>query len=301
MVRPRPRRRTAVDVISRRVPPAGGPDLDAFLATRAEAAFDERGGAGAERPLSRRRLRRLRVGEADPPAPGGVRAHRRLAPRRGPPADGVRQAVRRVAAAARPNAAEAYARRILVRANVDESRRPWRRERTSLDGHDEAAPAGPSYEERSALRRRPPQLPPMQRKVVVLRHMARPVGVRDRRRARHLRGHGQEPHVAGHGRAARECWPRGIDNGSMAALRSLLTMNTLQADLDAAIPDAPLLPEVDDALRAGRSALRRRRRGTAAGVVAAAAAVVFATMTFTGAGPHTHGRTVLPTRRPIGW
>ena len=71
-----------------------------------------------------------------------------------------------------PNAAEAYARRTLVRANIDESRRPWRRERTSLNGHDEAAaPGGPSYEERSALVDALQQLPPMQRKVVVLRHM----------------------------------------------------------------------------------------------------------------------------------
>ena len=70
-----------------------------------------------------------------------------------------------------PAAAEAYARRILVRANVDESRRPWRRERTSLDGHDAAAATGPSYEERSALVDALQQLPLMQRKVVVLRHM----------------------------------------------------------------------------------------------------------------------------------
>jgi RNA polymerase sigma-70 factor (sigma-E family) len=70
-----------------------------------------------------------------------------------------------------PAAAEAYARRILVRANVDESRRPWRRERTSLDGHDGAAETGPSYEERSALVDALQQLPLMQRRVVVLRHM----------------------------------------------------------------------------------------------------------------------------------
>jgi RNA polymerase sigma factor (sigma-70 family) len=70
-----------------------------------------------------------------------------------------------------PNAAEAWARRTLVRANIDESRRPWRRERTSLDGHDEAAPALSSYEERSALVEVLQQLPAMQRKVVVLRHM----------------------------------------------------------------------------------------------------------------------------------
>ena len=70
-----------------------------------------------------------------------------------------------------PAAAEAYARRILVRANVDESRRPWRRERTSLDGHDRAASRG--RRTRSAARWSTPcsSCPTMQRKVVVLRHM----------------------------------------------------------------------------------------------------------------------------------
>ncbi len=70
-----------------------------------------------------------------------------------------------------PAAAEAYARRILVRANVDESRRPWRRESPGLDGLDRAAPVAPAYEERSALVDALQQLPAMQRKVVVLRHM----------------------------------------------------------------------------------------------------------------------------------
>ena len=70
-----------------------------------------------------------------------------------------------------PDAAEAYTRRILVRANIDESRRPWRRERTSLDGHDRPAETAPAYEERSALVEALQRLPAMQRKVVVLRHM----------------------------------------------------------------------------------------------------------------------------------
>jgi RNA polymerase sigma-70 factor (sigma-E family) len=70
-----------------------------------------------------------------------------------------------------PASAEGYARRILVRANVDESRRPWRRERTTLDGHDQAAARGATYEEHSALVDALQQLPTMQRKVVVLRHM----------------------------------------------------------------------------------------------------------------------------------
>jgi RNA polymerase sigma-70 factor (sigma-E family) len=70
-----------------------------------------------------------------------------------------------------PAAAESYARRILVRANVDESRRPWRRESPGLDGLDRSTSGGPEYEERSALVDALQQLPEMQRKVVVLRHM----------------------------------------------------------------------------------------------------------------------------------
>ena len=70
-----------------------------------------------------------------------------------------------------PAAAEPYVRRILVRANVDESRRPWRRESPGLDGLDRAAPTAGAPEERSALVDALQQLPEMQRKVVVLRHM----------------------------------------------------------------------------------------------------------------------------------
>jgi RNA polymerase sigma-70 factor (sigma-E family) len=65
---------------------------------------------------------------------------------------------------------EAYTRRIIVRANIDESRRPWRRERPGLDGHDPAARAELAPEERSALFDALQDLPEMQRKVVVLRH-----------------------------------------------------------------------------------------------------------------------------------
>jgi RNA polymerase sigma-70 factor (sigma-E family) len=70
-----------------------------------------------------------------------------------------------------PAAAEAYARRILVRANVDESRRPWRRERSGLEGHHGTTPTGSGFEDRSALVDALQQLPSMQRKVVVLRHL----------------------------------------------------------------------------------------------------------------------------------
>ena len=65
---------------------------------------------------------------------------------------------------------EAYCRRIIVRANIDEHRRPWRREHPGLDGHDGEAPTGVSVEDRSALFEALQGLPVMQRKVVVLRH-----------------------------------------------------------------------------------------------------------------------------------
>ena len=71
----------------------------------------------------------------------------------------------------RSAAEDAYVRRAITRAAIDESRRPWRRESPGLDGHDRAAPVGPAYEERSTLVDALQQLPAMQRKVVVLRHM----------------------------------------------------------------------------------------------------------------------------------
>lgn len=65
---------------------------------------------------------------------------------------------------------EAYCRQIMVRANIDESRRPWRRERPTdaLPDHPAAEPTEP--EERSALFDALQALPEQQRKVVVLRH-----------------------------------------------------------------------------------------------------------------------------------
>ena len=65
---------------------------------------------------------------------------------------------------------EAYTRQIIVRANIDEHRRPWRRERPGLDGHDPAARTELPVEDRSALFDALQALPVMQRKVVVLRH-----------------------------------------------------------------------------------------------------------------------------------
>lgn len=65
---------------------------------------------------------------------------------------------------------EAYARQIIVRANIDESRRPWRRERSGLNGHDPVARTELPVEERSALFDALQDLPIRQRKVIVLRH-----------------------------------------------------------------------------------------------------------------------------------
>jgi RNA polymerase sigma-70 factor (sigma-E family) len=66
---------------------------------------------------------------------------------------------------------EAYVRQIIVRANIDESRRPWRRrERSGLDGWDGAGRDELPYEERSALFEALQSLPAMQRRTVLLRH-----------------------------------------------------------------------------------------------------------------------------------
>jgi len=65
---------------------------------------------------------------------------------------------------------EAYVRQIIVRANLDEVRRPWwRRERTGLDGLDRAAPQ-PDVDTRDELFAALQALPEMQRSVVVLRY-----------------------------------------------------------------------------------------------------------------------------------
>ena len=68
----------------------------------------------------------------------------------------------------RKGAEEAYARRILVRANIDEHRRPWRREVTGLSGPEPAAED--HHDEPGPLVDALQRLPEMQRKVVVLRH-----------------------------------------------------------------------------------------------------------------------------------
>lgn len=66
---------------------------------------------------------------------------------------------------------DAYVRQIIVRCHLDERRRGWfRRERPGLDGHDGPGRNPMPTEERSALVDALQALPPMQRRVVVLRH-----------------------------------------------------------------------------------------------------------------------------------
>ena len=64
---------------------------------------------------------------------------------------------------------DAYVRRTIARTTIDESRRPWRRERSGLDGLDrehESADLAARDDLVAALQR----LPEMQRTTVVLRH-----------------------------------------------------------------------------------------------------------------------------------
>jgi RNA polymerase sigma-70 factor (sigma-E family) len=67
---------------------------------------------------------------------------------------------------------EAFARRIIVNCSRDEGRRPWRRERSSLDGVEEPAAPAPDYEDQAALMHALRQLPARQRQTVVLRYFS---------------------------------------------------------------------------------------------------------------------------------
>ncbi|WP_406035864.1 SigE family RNA polymerase sigma factor [Nocardioides sp. NBC_00163] len=64
---------------------------------------------------------------------------------------------------------EAYVRTILVRAHIDQTRRPWWKRERSGDLPERPGPAD-QVEERSELFAALQALPEMQRKVVVLRH-----------------------------------------------------------------------------------------------------------------------------------
>lgn len=67
-------------------------------------------------------------------------------------------------------AEDAYARRTIMRAHLDERRRPWRRERPGLDQVDPAAPDRLAYDEVDALLTALRSLPARQRATVVLRY-----------------------------------------------------------------------------------------------------------------------------------
>ncbi|WP_166354408.1 SigE family RNA polymerase sigma factor [Phytoactinopolyspora limicola] len=70
----------------------------------------------------------------------------------------------------RDGAEDAYVRRIIVRAFLDEKRRPWRREKVGLDGFDMAAPESLPLEDSDALLAALKGLPARQRATVVLRY-----------------------------------------------------------------------------------------------------------------------------------
>ena len=75
----------------------------------------------------------------------------------------------------RSGSVDAYARQVLVRAFLDERRRPWRRERPAADPPDRAAPgdASGAVTERAALEVALRRLPRTQRAVLVLRYWGR--------------------------------------------------------------------------------------------------------------------------------
>jgi len=70
----------------------------------------------------------------------------------------------------RDGAEEAYLRRIIVRADIDDRRRPWRRERDVPPGLDPAAREGLGVAHRLSMYAALQELPDAQRRVVVLRH-----------------------------------------------------------------------------------------------------------------------------------
>lgn len=65
---------------------------------------------------------------------------------------------------------DAFVRRIIVNCHADERRRPWRRERSLLDGVEPRDHSPSSTEDRAVLMQALAELPPRQRRTVVLRY-----------------------------------------------------------------------------------------------------------------------------------
>ena len=65
---------------------------------------------------------------------------------------------------------DAFARRVMVNANIDETRRPWRRERVGVEEDDLDGVVADTGEDRDVLLSALAGLPPRQRAAVVLRH-----------------------------------------------------------------------------------------------------------------------------------
>jgi RNA polymerase sigma-70 factor (sigma-E family) len=72
--------------------------------------------------------------------------------------------------ASRLDSVDAYARRVVVNAHIDETRRPWRRERPVESGLDRPVEHSVAPEDSDALWAALRGLAPGQRRVVVLRH-----------------------------------------------------------------------------------------------------------------------------------
>ncbi len=66
---------------------------------------------------------------------------------------------------------DAYVRQMLVRAFIDEKRRPWSRVRLNDAPPERAGPAGPDVEDRLVLRAALQRVPRRQRAVLVLRYL----------------------------------------------------------------------------------------------------------------------------------
>ena len=215
VLRPRPRVDGAVAAVHRGHAGRRRPDADGLPGRLPRERYAERRGAPVTCEDRDAALHRVRRGPADPSPPG----RRTPSAATGTSADDLLQtALVKLYVAwprlQRDGREEAYVRQIIVRANIDEHRRPWRRERPGLDGLDRGGPRAAAVEERSALFDALQDLPPMQRKDRGAAALARAVGRGDRAASSaSVDGHRQEP-------LARAAWRgcrRSLDSRAPAA------------------------------------------------------------------------------------